>query len=443
MTTAVPPPQYSGLRAPFVFLCYLLILGAYATFAHHPAGQIDSFATSARDLLKFIPSDPGSFITGAMNIADKGWISPENNWIISFWPPGFLLIEAGLIKLVGLDMPYFVYLVQILACAAWALVHGIFAGSWWENRYGTVTIPGTRPEQVTTYRSESAYGDRRRPDEVAFHGSLTDDLARRDFTINAIAWLPEAPGATSGRLVDPAGGLDDLRAGLLRAVGDAYERLHEDALRILRAVRFSQRFGFAIEPATEAALAQAAPLVASLSAERVRDELMRLRRGLRAYVDFGLAHPHHYFLTFMLPRGIQDLGEVRYSHDTLGLQAFEHLRDGVAECIASGVLRRGDVDVMSQALWAAVHGITSLLISKPAFPWVDRDTVVDRLIDAPRSRSRRAYVRPNCAWCNGDALLRSRGLTSTRRASRSGFGQKYSRSADSCHKARYRALPWS
>jgi len=156
------------------------------------------------------------------------------------------------------------------------VVHGIFAGSWWENRYGTVTIPGTRPVQVTTYRSESAYGDRRRPDEVAFHGSLTDDLARRDFTINAIAWLPEAPGATSGRLVDPAGGLDDLRAGLLRAVGDAYERLHEDALRILRAVRFSQRFGFAIEPATEAALAQAAPLVASLSAERVRDELMRL-----------------------------------------------------------------------------------------------------------------------------------------------------------------------
>jgi putative nucleotidyltransferase with HDIG domain len=156
------------------------------------------------------------------------------------------------------------------------VVHAIFAGSWWENRYGTVTIPGSTPVQVTTYRSESTYGDRRRPDRVAFHGSLTDDLARRDFTINAIAWLPDGPGATSGRLVDPAGGLDDLRAGVLRAVGDAHERLHEDALRILRAVRFSVRLGFAIDQATEAALAEAAPLVASLSAERVRDELVRL-----------------------------------------------------------------------------------------------------------------------------------------------------------------------
>jgi tRNA nucleotidyltransferase/poly(A) polymerase len=155
-------------------------------------------------------------------------------------------------------------------------VHALFSGSWWENRYGTVTIPGATPVQVTTYRSESTYGDRRRPDEVAFHGSLTDDLARRDFTINAVAWLPDAPGARSGRLVDPAGGIDDLRAGVIRAVGDPHERLHEDALRILRAVRFSARLGFSIEPATESALRRAAPLVGSLSAERVRDELVRL-----------------------------------------------------------------------------------------------------------------------------------------------------------------------
>jgi poly(A) polymerase/tRNA nucleotidyltransferase (CCA-adding enzyme) len=156
------------------------------------------------------------------------------------------------------------------------VVHELFAGSWWENRYGTVTIPGSRPVQVTTYRTETGYADRRRPDEVAFHGSLADDLARRDFTINAVAWLPAAPGASEGRLVDPSGGIDDLRAGVIRAVGDPDERLQEDALRILRAVRFSASFAFRIEPRTDAALRAAAPLARTLSAERVRDELVRL-----------------------------------------------------------------------------------------------------------------------------------------------------------------------
>lgn len=122
MTSAASTNPRPTLSTPIVFLCYFLLLAAYATFAHHPAGQIDSMATSARDLLKFSPSDPGSFITGAMDIANLGWISPENNWIISFWPPGFLLLETGLIKLVGLDSPYFVFLIQLLACVTWALV---------------------------------------------------------------------------------------------------------------------------------------------------------------------------------------------------------------------------------------------------------------------------------------------------------------------------------
>ncbi len=165
---------------------------------------------------------------------------------------------------------------DVATAAAPQSVHEIFTGSWWENRYGTVTIPGEPAVQVTTYRTESGYADRRRPDSVAFHGSLTDDLARRDFTINAIAWLPDTADATAGRLVDPSGGLDDLRAGVIRAVGDPHARLQEDALRILRAVRFAARFGFGIDAATEAALGTAAPLAATLSAERVRDELLRL-----------------------------------------------------------------------------------------------------------------------------------------------------------------------
>jgi poly(A) polymerase/tRNA nucleotidyltransferase (CCA-adding enzyme) len=170
-----------------------------------------------------------------------------------------------------------------------ATVSALFPGSWWENRFGTVTVPGAQPVQITTYRSESGYADRRRPDEVTFHGSLRDDLARRDFTINAVAWLPDAPGAATGRLVDPFGGLADLRDGVIRAVGDPAARFAEDALRVLRGVRFALRFGFRIDAATEAALADAAPATAGLSAERVRDELRRLLAdpGIRPTVAFA------------------------------------------------------------------------------------------------------------------------------------------------------------
>lgn len=155
-------------------------------------------------------------------------------------------------------------------------VSALFPGSSWENRFGTVTLPGADHVEITTYRSESGYADRRRPDEVVFHRSLRDDLGRRDLTINAIAWLPEGPGTTTGHLVDPHGGLADLREGRIRAVGDPRDRFGEDALRVLRTVRFALRFGFVIDPVTEAALRVAAPSTASLSAERVRDELRRL-----------------------------------------------------------------------------------------------------------------------------------------------------------------------
>lgn len=168
-------------------------------------------------------------------------------------------------------------------------VSALFSGSSWENRFGTVTLPGPDHVEITTYRRESGYADRRRPDEVTFHGSLRDDLARRDVTINAVAWRPDAPGAVTGLLVDPHGGLEDLHEGRIRAVGAPSERLAEDALRVLRTVRFALRFGFAIDPATEAALRDAAPTTTALSAERVRDELRRLLAdpAIRPTVAFG------------------------------------------------------------------------------------------------------------------------------------------------------------
>ena len=155
-------------------------------------------------------------------------------------------------------------------------VAALFEGATWENRFGTVTIGAHPPVEVTSYRAEGSYRDRRRPDEVRFGVSLDEDLARRDFTINAMAWLPSDLAAGHGTLVDPTGGKADLGERVLRSVGDPRERFDEDALRLMRAARFAGRLELTIDPATERAIGDLAPTVASVSAERVRDELMRI-----------------------------------------------------------------------------------------------------------------------------------------------------------------------
>ena len=155
-------------------------------------------------------------------------------------------------------------------------VAALFADATWENRFGTVTIAGRPTVEVTSYRTEGGYRDRRRPDEVRFGASLTEDLARRDFTINALAWIPTDLEAGHGKIVDPFDGAGDLRAGLLRTVGDPRERFDEDALRLVRAARFAGRLGLAIDPETGTAIRDLAPTVATVSAERVRDELLRM-----------------------------------------------------------------------------------------------------------------------------------------------------------------------
>ena len=157
-------------------------------------------------------------------------------------------------------------------------VASLFADATWENRFGTVTVVGRPAVEITSYRTEGGYRDQRRPDDVRFGVSLSEDLARRDFTINAMAWIPIDLEAGRGRLVDPFGGLVDLRAELLRTVGDPSERFAEDALRLVRAARFAGRFELAVHPATEAAIRALAPTVASVSAERIRDELLGMLR---------------------------------------------------------------------------------------------------------------------------------------------------------------------
>ncbi|MEG2036489.1 MAG: tRNA nucleotidyltransferase [Ruthenibacterium sp.] len=144
-------------------------------------------------------------------------------------------------------------------------------------RHGTVTaVLHGKPYEITTYRTDGAYTDHRRPDSVAFTRSLENDLARRDFTINAMAYSP-ADG-----LVDPFGGQRDLAAGVLRCVGAPALRFAEDALRILRALRFASVLGFALDSATSAAIHAQKDLLRHVSVERIYTELTRLLCGAQA-----------------------------------------------------------------------------------------------------------------------------------------------------------------
>ena len=172
-------------------------------------------------------------------------------------------------------------------------------------RHGTVTVlPEEEPVEITTYRVDGAYSDGRHPDAVSFTRSLREDLARRDFTINAMAYRPAevsaepAPGETGadavdtdGELVDPFGGREDLRRRLIRCVGDPNARFSEDALRILRALRFSAVLRCRIEPDTADAARRLRGTLAAVSPERRLVELRKLLTGadaadvLRAFSD--------------------------------------------------------------------------------------------------------------------------------------------------------------
>lgn len=176
--------------------------------------------------------------------------------------------------------------------------------------HGTVTVcSGAYAVEVTTYRLDGAYRDGRHPEQVTFTASLKEDLSRRDFTVNAMAM------GLDGTVVDLYGGREDLKAGLLRCVGNPERRFSEDALRMLRALRFAAVMGFSVEAETAKATHQCKELLRAVSAERIQAELTRLICGrnmgtvLRDYVDvlavflpevapmvgFDQRNPHHCF----------------------------------------------------------------------------------------------------------------------------------------------------
>ncbi|MEK7579402.1 MAG: HD domain-containing protein [Patescibacteria group bacterium] len=172
----------------------------------------------------------------------------------------------------------------------------IFPKTFYENEYGTVgVVVENAPDaslavvEVTPYRKEGKYSDKRHPDSVSFGATLDEDLARRDFTVNAIAY-----DALSETLTDPYDGHKDIKEKILRAVGEPGDRFSEDALRIMRGARLAAELDFDIEPKTSEAMQKRAETIAQIAAERVRDEFSKLlmsehpRKGLELLYELGL-----------------------------------------------------------------------------------------------------------------------------------------------------------
>ncbi|MFQ5540659.1 MAG: CCA tRNA nucleotidyltransferase [Candidatus Paceibacteria bacterium] len=155
-------------------------------------------------------------------------------------------------------------------------IQKVFPNSFYENEFGTVGVktdsgtPATEIIEVTPYRKEGKYSDARRPDEVTWAQTLSEDLERRDFTVNALAYR-----VADESLIDEHSGQEDLKKKILRAVGDARERFAEDALRMMRAVRLAAELNFAIETETAAAIQENADNLGRISKERIRDEFIR------------------------------------------------------------------------------------------------------------------------------------------------------------------------
>ena len=196
-------------------------------------------------------------------------------------------------------------------------------------QHGTITVGGGHGVEVTTFRRDGEYLDNRRPDHVEFTSSLKEDLARRDFTVNAIAVN------LHGELADPFGGREDLAAGTLRAVGDPEKRFGEDALRILRGLRFASRLGFAIEPDTAGAIRRCAPLLNHIAPERIQTELTGILCGAHA-ADVLLAYPDvlGVFLPEILPCVGFDQHSVYHCYDV-----WEHTARAVAAAKPQPILR--------------------------------------------------------------------------------------------------------
>lgn len=195
--------------------------------------------------------------------------------------------------------------------------------------HGTVTVGGGRGVEVTTYRRDGVYLDYRHPAAVEFTPSLTEDLARRDFTVNAIAL------DRRGTLLDPWNGRQDLADGILRAVGDPFARFHEDALRMMRGLRFAARLGFSIDARTAEAIHRCAPLLEKIAVERLYTEMTGLLCGEHVE-SILLAYPD--VLGVFLPELLPCIGFDQHSRYHC-FDVWAHTARAVAGAPANPILR--------------------------------------------------------------------------------------------------------
>lgn len=211
-------------------------------------------------------------------------------------------------------------------------IQAVFPDSFYENDFGTVGIktgsedPSLSIIEVTPYRTETGYSDKRRPDAVSFGDNLDEDLARRDFTINAIA-LDES----KGHIVDPYKGQDDIKSRVLRTVGVPSERFEEDALRLMRAVRLVAELEFALDSDTATAIKEKGPNLKHISRERVRDEFVRILKSKQPMMALVLAHQLG-ILEYIAPDLVRGVGieqNQAHSYDVFGhlMRALQHAAD--------------------------------------------------------------------------------------------------------------------
>ena len=186
-------------------------------------------------------------------------------------------------------------------------IQEIFEDSFYENQFGTVGVKIKEGEQtkevveVTTYRIESKYTDKRHPDEIKFAETLEEDLKRRDFTVNALAM------DARGEIVDLFGGKDDIKKKIIKAVGSPEERFNEDALRMMRAIRFAATLNFEIERETFEAVKKHHQLLQVISKERIRDELIKIINSANASQGVELLRDAE-LLKNMIPELLEGVG---------------------------------------------------------------------------------------------------------------------------------------
>lgn len=193
----------------------------------------------------------------------------------------------------------------------------LFPDAFYDNAFGTVGIPLKALEEtehkgvveITTFRTEKGYTDRRHPETVAWGKTIEEDLSRRDFTINAMAIElgNELPDINTANIIDPFNGKEDLVDKLIRAVGDPNVRFKEDALRLMRAIRFATQLSFSIEDTTIQSITKDASLLAEISKERIRDELMKILASDYPYEGIMLLK-NTGLLEYIIPELLEGIG---------------------------------------------------------------------------------------------------------------------------------------